>query len=248
MSLRIHYFQHVPFEDSANIAVWANQKGHKLTRTRVYEGDPFPAPNDIDWLIIMGGPMNIYEYDTYPWLLRERQFIKDMIKMDKAVIGVCLGAQLIADVLGAKVKRNKHREIGFFPVTLNERGRKNSLLSCLANKFSAFHWHGDRFEIPRGTDNLCKTQGCAHQAFQYGQKVLAMQFHLDYSIESVRKMIRHCSHELDEGTYVKKPVQMLDDKEAFCRLKNNLFLLLDNIEKSTAVVSQPANEKSESFT
>ncbi len=246
MSLKINYFQHVPFEDCANIALWTRYKGHKLTRTRVYEGDPFPDPDNIDWLIIMGGPMNIYEYDTYPWLLRERQFIKDMIKMDKVVIGICLGAQLIADVLGAKVKRNNHREIGFFPVMLNERGRKNSLLSCLEDQFSAFHWHGDRFEIPRGTDNLCKTKACLNQAFQYGQKVLAMQFHLDYSIESVRKMIKHCSHELDEGAYVKKPDKMLADVQSFEKLKDNLFILLDNIEKTASLVTG-INESSDSF-
>ncbi len=105
--MRIHYLQHVPFEDLANIEVWAKEKGHSISVTRLYDDEEPPEIKDFDWLVILGGPMNIYEEKTYPWLIREKEFIGEAIAAKKIVLGICLGAQLIADVLGGKVTRNR---------------------------------------------------------------------------------------------------------------------------------------------
>jgi GMP synthase-like glutamine amidotransferase len=110
--MKIRYLQHVPFEGPANIGEWARKKGHILTGTHLYNNEVVPSMDQFDWLIIMGGPMNIYEEKKYPWLQSEKQFIKEAIEHRKVVLGICLGAQLITDVLGGKVTSNPEGEIG----------------------------------------------------------------------------------------------------------------------------------------
>jgi len=111
--LRIHYLQHVSFEGLGSIAEWVTSNGHELTSTQFFINSYLPEPADIDWLIIMGGPMGVYDEDKYEWLTAEKQFIKKAIDAGKTVIGICLGAQLIAKVLGAKVYPNQKRAIGW---------------------------------------------------------------------------------------------------------------------------------------
>lgn len=231
-SLNIHFLQHVPFEDSANIGVWAAKKGHKVSRTKLFEDESFPDPDSVDWLIILGGLMNVYEYDNYPWLLRERQFLNEMIKRSKGVLGICLGAQLIADVLGAKVKRNRYKEIGWHPVTLTAGGKKNALLADFPDRFIAFQWHGDTFAIPRGCRKLARSGSCSNQAFVYGDKVLAMQFHLDYSEQSIRKMIKNCGYELKNEPFIQMPDELLRHPERFRITEQLLYRMLDRMEKN----------------
>ena len=116
--MRIHSIEHEPFEGLANIEVWAKSKGHTITRTRIYKNEGFPDIDDFDWLIIMGGSMSTYEEEKYPWLIPEKKFIGDAIAKKKLLLGICLGSQLIADVLGGKVSPNTYKEIGWFPVFL----------------------------------------------------------------------------------------------------------------------------------
>jgi GMP synthase-like glutamine amidotransferase len=117
--MRIHSLQHVPFEDIGSLAQEIATKGHSLSTTHWYKGDSAPALDSFDVLIVMGGPMGVYDDDIYPWLTAEKELIAKAIAADKKVLGICLGAQLIAYVLGAKVTRNVHREIGWFPLQIN---------------------------------------------------------------------------------------------------------------------------------
>lgn len=227
--MRFHYIQHVPFEDAANIGLWAREKGFTVTCTRLYEGEPLPNVSDIDWLAIMGGPMNVYEYDRYPWLKLEKAWLKQVIDADKRVLGICLGAQLIADVLGAPVTRNEHTEIGWFPVTLTEAGRKESLLSGLPSTFEAFHWHGDTFAIPPGSRLLASSEACVNQAFQYRDRVLALQCHLDYSQASIEAMIANCSGELVQAPYIQANPARLTDIERTRSLESLLYTVLGTL-------------------
>jgi GMP synthase-like glutamine amidotransferase len=144
-AMKIHYLQHVPFEDLANIESWARSRDHDLSKTLLFAGDSLPRMPDFDWLIIMGGPMNIHEEDRYPWLAKEKEFIHQAIASDKIVLGICLGAQLMADVLGGKVRKNVHREIGWFPVKLMPESRASPIFRVLPEEFMALHWHGDTF-------------------------------------------------------------------------------------------------------
>ena len=149
--MKLHYLQHEPVEDLANIEPWARARGFTITGTRLYDGESLPETLDgIDWLVIMGGAMNIYQHDAHPWLVDEKKFIRSAIDANKVVVGVCLGAQLIADVLGAPVTKNNHTEIGWFPVSLTDEGKKSPLFNGIPDTFISFHWHGDIFAIPDG--------------------------------------------------------------------------------------------------
>jgi GMP synthase-like glutamine amidotransferase len=206
--MRIHYLQHMPFEDLGNIASWAMGRGHRLSRTLLYEGESLPAVSDFDWLVILGGVMNVYEHDRHPWLVPEKEFIAEAIERGKIVLGVCLGAQLISDVLGGKVTRNAEREIGWFPVWLTRENNGSSLFRGFPERFTPFHWHGDRFSIPPGAVHLAGSEACDNQAFQFGDRVLGIQFHLDYTPEGIETMIRNCADELTDGPFVQSPEQM----------------------------------------
>jgi GMP synthase-like glutamine amidotransferase len=187
--MRIHSRQHEPFEGLGNIEVWAKNKGHSISRTLLFKNEKLSENSNFDWLVIMGGSMNIYEEDKFPWLREEKNFIAKAIAANKILLGVCLGSQLIADVLGGKVSKNKFKEIGWFPVSLTREARNPSIFSSLPCTFTAFHWHGDTFKIPQGAKRIAQSEGCANQAFECG-RAIGLQFHLEYisKIANVHEM------------------------------------------------------------
>jgi len=228
--MRIHSLEHEPFEGLANIGVWAEDRGHTITRTRLFNNEKLPQMSDFDWLVIMGGSMNIYEEDKYPWLSAEKKFIKDAIEHKKVVLGVCLGSQLIADVLGGRVTRNRYSEIGWFPVMLTEEAKTSSIFSTLPEKFTAFHWHGDTFNIPPGALRMAESEGCANQAFEYSGRVIGLQFHLEYSKESIDLMVQNCGAEIVEGKYIQKIEEIMSQLGNVTETAGIMNLLLDNIK------------------
>ena len=228
--MRIHSLEHEPFEGLANIEVWAKNRGHSISRTLLFNNEELPEMNDFDWLFIMGGSMNVYEEEKYPWLREEKNLIAEAIASKKMILGVCLGAQLVADVLGGRVSKNRYNEIGWFPVTLTEEGRNSSLLCNFPGSFSAFHWHGDTFRIPPGAKKIAQTGACPNQAFEYG-KTIGLQFHLEYSVESIDLMLRNCGNEIVEGRYIQKPDKIISQNNNVAETQRLLNLLLDNMEK-----------------
>ncbi len=206
--MRIHTLQHVPFEDSACIVLWAAEKKYTVSHTRFFAGDTMPGLDGIDWLVIMGGPMNIYEEHTYPWLEAEKKYIAGAISAGKTVLGVCLGAQLIADVLGGRVYRNRYREIGWFPVSLTDEGKQSGIWKGVPETFTALHWHGDTFDIPPGCIRTAGSEACPNQAFEYNGRVVALQFHLESSEESITRLINNCGDEITEGEYIQSADRM----------------------------------------
>jgi GMP synthase-like glutamine amidotransferase len=229
--LRIHYLQHVEFEDAANIVPWAEARGHAVNRTRLYENEPLPPADAFDWLVIMGGPMNIDEHDRYPWLVREKQFIAETIGRNKPVLGICLGAQLLADVLGGRVTPNGEKEIGWFPVSLTDGASGLPVFRALPEEFLPFHWHGDTFSIPPGAVHAAGSEACANQAFQYGDRVVGLQFHLDYSAASIGKMIQSCGDELVEAPHIQRSPERLTDPVRVANLRGLLDRFLDAMER-----------------
>jgi len=228
--MRLHYLQHVPFEDLARIENWAEDRGHELSRTLLFDGQELPGIDEFDWLVIMGGPMNIYEESKYPWLAREKRFIRDAIASNKIVLGICLGGQLIADVLGGKVRRNLYKEIGWHPVKLTPEGQKSRIFSVLPNTFMAFHWHGDTFEIPPQALRAAESESCANQAFALG-KAIGLQFHLESSMDSVDHLIENCSNELVDGKYIQSQEEILSHVDRFQETNRLMALFLDTMEK-----------------
>ncbi len=228
--MRIHSLEHEPFEGLANIEVWAKNRGHSISRTLLFNNEELPDMGDFDWLVIMGGSMNIYEEEKYPWLRAEKNFIAEAIATRKIVLGVCLGSQLAADVLGGRVSRNKYKEIGWFPVSLTGEARNSPVFSTLPGAFVAFHWHGDTFKIPPGAARTAQSDGCANQAFEYG-RVIGLQFHLEYSAESISLMFRNCGDEIVDGKYVQKPDEIISQISNVHKMNEILNTLLDNIER-----------------
>jgi GMP synthase-like glutamine amidotransferase len=202
--MRMHYLQHAEQEGPGAILDWSEAMGYPVTRTRLYAGDPLPAPHEFDWLVVMGGAMNIYEEDEHPWLKSEKDLIRAAIDGHKRVLGVCLGSQLIADVLGGPVTRNPHVEIGWFPVTLTDQAADGPILNTLPKTFPAMHWHGDTFAIPQGAVHVAASEGCAHQAFEYRNHVVGLQFHIEMTADQIDLLLRDFAHEMVESPYVQE--------------------------------------------
>jgi GMP synthase-like glutamine amidotransferase len=220
--MHIHYFQHVAFEDPAYILSWARQKGHVVSKTLMHEGGVPEAVSDFNLLVVMGGPMNVFDYDKYQWLTGEKRAIKNAIDDKKYVLGICLGAQLVADVLGAPVTKNAHKEIGWFPVVQTQE-----ILSCrpfdaLPEEYAAFHWHGDTFGLPPGAVIQGSSAGCAHQGFIYDDRVIGLQYHIEATPESVGALIDTCGNELAPSTYVHRAKKIRADTKSFSGTANGL--------------------------
>ncbi len=150
---------HVPFEGPGFIADWTGEKGHELHYTRFYLGDALPDASDLDMLIIMGGPMNVFDFHIHSWMEDEIAWVKDFIETGKPVLGICLGAQIIASALGEEVYPGPHKEIGwhnlqFFPAMGNFKICKD-----LPVTRKVFHWHGDTFNVPDRGHTNCRIPG-----------------------------------------------------------------------------------------
>jgi len=228
--MNIHYLQHVPFEGLGNIESWAISQGHNISKTQLFKNEPFPDIAHFDWLIIMGGPMSTYDENLYSWLTNEKRFIQKAIQAGKFVIGICLGSQLIADVLGAKVYQGCEKEIGWFPISLTQSGRNSSFFSRFPQTIPAFHWHGDTFDIPAQATHLAYSEGCPNQAFSYENRVVGLQFHLESTPSSVKQLATHCKKELLGGKYIQTYQEITSPSNHFQALQNNLTYLLNACE------------------
>jgi len=190
-----------------------------------------PDLGEIDWLVVMGGPMNIYEEDRYPWLIEEKRLIETAVAAGKTVLGICLGAQLIASVLGAAVVRNRVKEIGWFPVTATATAERSRVGRALPTQLAAYHWHGDTFELPVGAVQLARSRACEQQGFSYQDRVVALQFHLETTPESARALIEHCAGEIQEGPYIQSPEEMLAEPGRFLAANRVMASLLATLEE-----------------
>ncbi|MCC6144230.1 MAG: type 1 glutamine amidotransferase [Candidatus Hydrogenedentes bacterium] len=202
--MRIHYLQHVPFEDLANIETWLRSRGHEITGTRFFAGEALPAAYEIDGLVVLGGPMSIHDEDQYPWLVAEKQFVEKVVDKGVPTLGICLGAQLIAEVLGGRVTRNPEPEIGWHPVKRTQHCGDCRFFADLPDEFAAFHWHGETFTIPPDCVHLAESEACRNQAFRFEEHVLGLQFHLESSETSMENLLTHCGDELRDAPYVQR--------------------------------------------
>jgi GMP synthase (glutamine-hydrolysing) len=222
--------QHIPFGGLGNIRDWALAKGHQISGTQLFYDEPLPEVDEFDWLIIMGGLMNIYQEDEFSWLIGEKVFIKDTIDAGKIVLGICFGAQLIANVLGAKIYRNRYPEIGWFEVRLTDAASKSRVFRRLPERLTAFHWHGDTFDLPSGATRIAESDACRNQAFEYDGRVIGLQFHLDTTLMSAQLLIRYCSDDIVEVEYVQSEDDILAHSENLADLRECSEILLDVIE------------------
>ncbi len=227
--MTIHILQHVPFEGPAFLSDLLAPH-HPLVVHHLYRGDALPDPVAVQRLIILGGPMGADDEGTVPFLGAEKQFIAKVIARGATVLGICLGAQLIARVMGAAVTKNPHREIGWFPVTRHPRLDETCLGSALPPVFEAFHWHGDTFAIPDGAVPLGATEACANQGFVFDNRVAAFQFHLEATADSASLLLAHCGDELDGSPFVQPAGDIRGNRARFDGTHRLMAAVLDAME------------------
>ena len=215
----------MPFEGLGSIASWAKARRAQISCTRLFADEALPSTDEIDLLVVLGGPMGVYDERDYPWLVREKEFLKQAINTGTRVLGICLGAQLIADVLGARVYPNDQKEIGWFPIEGMQAPGKIGPLLTRAGK--VFHWHGDTFDLPAGATHLAKSPACKNQAFSVGDQILALQFHLETTRNAARALIDNCGHEIVDAPYIQPAHEILTDQRAFERINSLMAKCLD---------------------
>ena len=217
--MKVHYFQHVPFEGLGCIGTWLAAHGIDAGSTRFDEAARLPAVRDIDLLVVLGGPMSANDTERYPWLAAEKSFIRAAVDEGKRVLGICLGAQLIASALGARVYRNAAREIGWHPIASTPAPRGSEAFQ-FPSALQVFHWHGETFDLPVGSVQLARSVACENQAFQVGARVMGLQFHLETTPASAQALVTHCPADLGPATYVQSAADILLAPDAYYATAN----------------------------
>ena len=229
--MRIHYLQHVPHEGLGAIDAWARSRDHRISRTRLYLNEPLPEPGEIDWLIVMGGPMSVNDEAEHAWLAPEKQFIRACIGARLPVLGICLGSQLIANALGAEVGPNAYKEIGWFPVRRDAEAGGTAFGRLLPEEWDMFHWHGETFRLPEGAVPLLASTACQNQGFIHGDRVIALQCHPEMDLETAEAICDNAAEELEDGPYIQSRAEILGDEDRFDRLNASLPRLLGYLER-----------------
>ena len=182
------------------------QGNHSLHTVNLWERTPLPDPGDFNLLIVMGGPMGTGDVKEYPGLADEKRFIAEAAAGGMRMLGICLGAQLIAEALGGSAAPGGHREIGWHDVIKGPQADHCALGRALPNRFGAFHWHGDCFSIPPGAVPLGHSEACATQGFVFEDRIVALQFHLEATPDSTAALLENCADEVAAGgPYVQSP-------------------------------------------
>lgn len=203
--------QHVDFEGPAAIGAWAEERGLGLACVKLHQGVTPPSLEQVGMLVVMGGPMSVNDESRHAWLREEKVYVESAIRSGKPVLGVCLGAQMIADVLGARVYRNPEREIGWFPVTRIDTVDAQRALAGFPERLTAFHWHGETFDLPAGAVHVARSEACRNQAFVYGTRVVGLQFHLEMGRDDIRRLAANCPGDLVGGRFVQPADRIMDN-------------------------------------
>ena len=171
---------HSPGETVGLIGTVLKELRLPFKTVHLHDGEGLPRDTgDLDGLIVMGGPMNVDEIEKYPFLLPEVQLIEKVMFEGKPVLGICLGAQLMAKALGQKIVPNHKKEVGWHPVLMAPAAKNDPLFKNFPPSLVVLHWHGDTFDIPKGAVHLARTPDCSSQAFRWGEKSYALQFHFE---------------------------------------------------------------------
>jgi GMP synthase (glutamine-hydrolysing) len=215
---KVYALQHVATEPLGTIAEALHARGIDVEYVRVYAGEAVPASlADAAGLVVMGGPMGVYEQKKLPFLRDEIRLIERALGAEKPVLGVCLGSQLLATALGATVRQGERKEIGWLAVSLTEDGRRDRLFETVAPSFTAYHWHGDVFDLPRGAVRLASSEQTAHQAFRFGAQAYGLLFHLEATPQIVTDMVKAFAGELAE--------EQVNGDEIISRMSDHLPVL-----------------------
>ncbi|MEK6545488.1 MAG: type 1 glutamine amidotransferase [Nitrospinota bacterium] len=201
MEKKVLVLKHISIEGGGTIEDYLKSNGWKIDIRELQDGDSVPSKIDYDGVVILGGPMNVYEEDKYPFLKDEDRLIKELIKKEIPTLGICLGAQLIAKAAGAKVTKNivrqiHQKEIGWYKINLTDAGKKDPVFKGIGESFDVFQWHGDTFGIPENGTLLATAELCTNQALRVGKNTYGLQFHMEVTEDMIYKWIDSYDEEL----------------------------------------------------
>jgi len=190
-------------------------------------GDPLPEPSRVDLLVVMGGPMDVFDYHIHPWMEEEIEWITGFIGSGKPVLGICLGAQMIAAALGSAVYPGKYKEIGWYNLQFLSSLGDYRICKDLPVTRKVFHWHGDTFPIPEGATRIASSKAFPNQGFIFQEKVVALQFHLEVTPAGVKELVENCREELVQGPYIQKEKELLSEQNSYLPNQQLMFRILD---------------------
>lgn len=243
--MNLYVFQHVPYEGSGAIADWAQARGYAVHTTHWYKsGTQPPQLSEVDFLVIMGGPMSVHDTTEHPWLLEEKAFLRTYLATGRPVIGVCLGGQLLAQAMGGSISPNPVAEIGWYPVDLTAEAR--SLWPQLPQQLTPLHWHKETFSLPKEASLLFTNSTCVNQGFLARGNLLGLQFHMEANEDSTRAIVNACP-----GGIVPNPTgspSVCNAQQALAGIREHsqtvrtaLFTILDTLAAAPAThAPQPA--------
>lgn len=226
--MRIHTIVHAPFEMPGIIETWAISKGHNLSSTHTYKGEKLPDVTTMDFLVIMGGPQSPTEIEKYPYLRDEIAFVEQAVEQNKAVLGVCLGAQIIGESLGASTERSPNKEIGVYPIHLTKDGEADAIFKMFPKSFDVMHWHNDMPGLSQGAKLLAYSEGCPRQVVKYSNRVYGLQCHFEMTSEMVKGMVENCEADLKSGKYVQDKEKLLIN--SMIEINQKMIFILDYLE------------------
>lgn len=225
--MRIHSVRHVPHEGLGHIGAWARQRGHRVVETMPFEGRPLPDPGSADWHVVLGGPMNVDEVDEHAWLAEEKRWLRRVLDAEVPLLAICLGSQLVAEALGGAVGPAEHPEIGWSSLEPTAAGKGGLLEPFFAPGVEVMQWHYQTFTIPSGAVHLARTEVCENQAFAWGERVCALQFHPEMTREEVARVVER-DGPLPEGPGVGSAERLLEP-ERFERMAAATRTFLDRL-------------------
>ncbi len=206
--------KHIGVEGPGSIGMHLHQEGIPYRILNLEANERFPKLDGLTHVILLGGPMNVYEEDRYPFLAQEDLFIKEAVQRGKRILGICLGAQLIAKALGAKVYRAPAKEIGWYDLSLTKEARSDPVFSGFPETFSAFQWHGDTFDLPKAAKLIATSDPILNQAFRYGENAYGLQFHLEVTEEMIGEWVKEYEEEFEPEDFPRfSKEQILKDTE-----------------------------------
>lgn len=223
--MRIHYIIHAPFEKLGVIEAWIEKHNYSSNGTYTFRGETLPHTSEFDMLILMGGPQSLIRLDEYPYLRDEIKLTKQAVKDNKAVLGICLGAQILSEALGAKTEHSPHKEIGIHPIHLTQAAKEDPLFKHFPSAFDVMHWHSDMPGMPQNSLLLANSVGCPRQAFSYNDRVYGFQFHMEMTPDLMRNMVKHCEEDITVSPYVQPADKLL--QLDFTSINQKLYLTLD---------------------
>ena len=226
--MRIHCFQHMAAEGPGRVADWAIARGYTLTSTQWFAPAPaLPRPAEVDLLVVLGGAMSVHDEAAFPWLLTEKDCLQAAIAAGTPVLGICLGSQLLAQILGAEVTPNPQPEVGFFLVQLTDGIRQQPGFRHVSGAFTALHWHFDAFTLPPGAVAVGSSAATRCQGFALGNRLVGLQFHPEATKELLNALVQAEGSTLPTGPYVQAPADMYAQLPLLDQGVDFLFPLLD---------------------